>query len=562
MNENNSDGNYDVIVIGGGISGLTSAGLFSRLGYKVAVLEMSHRPGGYISGFKRHKYRFDSAIHWLNQTNKNGLVSRIFDIIGEDYPKTKQQKRIKRYKNRNHDYILTSNPEELRSRLISDFPHETNGINKFFERAKKIGRSFDNYNKLFLPPGNKSIIKGSKAIYELLRFIKPLVKLVRYSGEKGTTKGLKKFFTDQKLLDIFCAEEDILSCLVPIAWAYYGDYQSPPQGGSQMYAEWLEYITQYYNNQIFYRGKAESVIVDNGICRGVKYSVRGKEHTIYGNNIISTCNIETLYNELLPKGTVSAKLIDKLENAKLYSSSFTISLGLNCPAEDLGLGEESVHYTTDNILRKDHNSGDPYKTALCILAPSVRDKTLAPEGKGTLTIYIPANIEYRDFWQTERDADGNFIRTDAYKKLKKEIADILINRVEELLIPNLKEHIDYIDIATPITNYRYTGNKNGTIMGAKPGKENMKARIAHYKTSVKNLYVSGHWSELGGGVPIAVKSAMNTALLILKNINKPAYENISLYMTGKLNINDLENAGILTMYDNSYKPEPTPAQKV
>ncbi len=561
MNKNNSDGNYDVIVIGGGISGLTSAGLFSRLGYNVAVLEMSHRPGGYISGFKRHKYRFDSAIHWLNQTNKNGLISRIFDIIGEDYPKTKQQKRIKRYKNRNHDYILTNNPEELRSRLISDFPHETKGINKFFKRAKKIGQSFDNYNKLFLPPGNKSITKGSKAIYELLRFIAPLVKLVKYSGQDGTTKGLKKFFTDQKLLDIFCAEEDLLSCLVPIAWAYYSDYQSPPQGGSQMYAEWLEYITNFYGNDIFYRGKAESIIIEDGICKGVKYSKRGEEFTIYANNIVSTCNIETLYKKLLPKGVISDKRIAKLENAELYSSSFTISIGLDCPAENLGLGEESVHYTTDNNLRRDHNSGNPYTTALCILAPSVRDKTLAPEGKGTLTIYIPADIEYKDYWQTEKDSEGNYIRTEGYKRLKKEVADILIERVEELLIPNLKEHIEYIDIATPITNHRYTGNKNGTIMAAKPGKENMKARIAHYKTPLKNLYVSGHWSELGGGIPIAVKSAINTTLLILKKINQPAYENISLYMTGKLSIKDLQNTGVLIRYDNSYKPEPTPAQK-
>ena len=55
---------YDVIVIGAGISGLTAAGLLSRAGLSVCVLEMDARPGGYLAGFRRKDFRFDlSLIH-------------------------------------------------------------------------------------------------------------------------------------------------------------------------------------------------------------------------------------------------------------------------------------------------------------------------------------------------------------------------------------------------------------------------------------------------------------------------------------------------------------------
>ena len=58
---------YDVLIIGAGISGLTSAALYSRFGMSVCLLEMDARPGGYLAGFRRNDFRFDSAIHWLNQ---------------------------------------------------------------------------------------------------------------------------------------------------------------------------------------------------------------------------------------------------------------------------------------------------------------------------------------------------------------------------------------------------------------------------------------------------------------------------------------------------------------
>jgi prolycopene isomerase len=76
----------DVAIIGAGIGGLTAAALLSKLGFSVCVLEKEPHVGGYLAGFKRKGFRFDTAIHWLNKCNEKGLVSRLFDVLGKDHP--------------------------------------------------------------------------------------------------------------------------------------------------------------------------------------------------------------------------------------------------------------------------------------------------------------------------------------------------------------------------------------------------------------------------------------------------------------------------------------------
>ena len=56
---------YDVIVIGAGVGGLTAAAMLSKAGYSVVVLDAANQAGGYLAGFQRHRFRFDTAVHWL-----------------------------------------------------------------------------------------------------------------------------------------------------------------------------------------------------------------------------------------------------------------------------------------------------------------------------------------------------------------------------------------------------------------------------------------------------------------------------------------------------------------
>ena len=342
----------------------------------------------------------------------------------------------------------------------------------------------------------------------------PFIPYITYSGEKGLKKGLKRFFKDEGLHKIFASETELLSCLVPIGWAYYGDFQSPPKGGGQVIPQWLQHVIEYYHNPVYFQCKVKQIAVENGISTGLSFEHRGKLTQVKSKYVIAACDVETLYEKMLPADVIPAKLKKKLQNAELYSSSVTISVALDCPTETLGFHEELVHLANENESFDAHSSGDPAKSEISILPPSLRDKSLAPEGQGTLTLFMPAVMNYKDNWLTKKDEHGNYIRGEEYKKLKIEIAEIIISRVEKEIAPGLRSHILFYEVATPVTHWRYTGNKNGTMMGAKPGKENMQNKIAHYQTPVKNLLLGGHWAELGGGVPIAAKAGANAALLV------------------------------------------------
>jgi len=552
---------YDVVIIGAGVSGLTSAALLSRAGLSVGVFEMDSRPGGYLAGFRRKDFRFDSAIHWLNQCGPRGLVTRVFDFIGDDHPVAEIQPNIKRYVGDAYNYHLTNNPDELKAELVAKFPHEKDGIERFFKDAKQIGKSFDG-----LPAYSRSLETMGfleKFYYNMqrLEFAMPFIKHIRFTGPEGTVKGLQRYFKDPEMLKIFGSEEELLSALVPIGWAYYSDYQSPPKGGSQVFPEWLQYVTEKLGNDVHFQCRVEKIELENGQATGITLDRKGEKFTVNAKHIIAACDVETLYEKMLPETAIPKKLKQKLRDAQLYSSAVTISLALDCPVEELGLDDAMLFIVRDDVKRTEHNAGDPHKAGISVLAPSFRDPSLAPKGKGTMTIYCYARFDQNEQWMTEVDEHGQLKRGEAYKKFKQEYADVLIDRVEKKLGKDIRSHIEYCDIATPITHWRYTGNREGSLMGARPGKANMQAKIAGHTTPVKNLWLSGHWADLGGGVPIAVKTGMNAALLVLKDMKTDAFRLLAKYVDVKITKEEADNSGIFVPYDNSWVQELTPAHK-
>jgi len=235
----NPNPQYDTIIIGAGLSGLTCGALLSRAGMKVAVLEMDTHPGGYLAGFERKGFRFDSSIHWLNQCGENGLVTRVFNAIDADHPKAFPQRNIRKTVTDSTSYLLTDNPDELRDSLIERFPHEKEGIIRFFKDVRKIAEGFSDYGSSFRSMQTRGFFEKPCYGLKMAKFGLTFVPFAFYSGEEGLKKGLKKYFSDPELLKFWSAESDLLSCLIPIAWAYNKDFQLPPTGGGQVFANWL-----------------------------------------------------------------------------------------------------------------------------------------------------------------------------------------------------------------------------------------------------------------------------------------------------------------------------------
>jgi prolycopene isomerase len=514
----NAEDSYDVAVIGAGMGGLTASAALAKAGLSVFAADMNPAPGGCISGFSRNGFHFESAIHWLNLFGTDGPARKLLFTFSPDVPLTPAPKTVRRFKGESFDYTLTSNPDELRDTLIRDFQGDEKGIVRFFQAAKDMGRAFHQLTGVMQAAATMS---AAERVRFLFRTTSAGMSLAKYS-RWNTEEGLKKFFPTTKAGQFFCSEARLSSCLVPIGWIYTDNYHLPPKGGSRTLSDWLFNVVRSFGGEVRLKTKVTKIIVENGRAKGMicRDLPSGEEYLIKCRHIIAACDTESLYTALLPEGTVKSRTIDKIRHADIYDSAVTISLGLNRPATDFGIGEETVYLTRDDVKRHLQDSGDPHAARLTILSSSSHDPTLAPPGKGSLSIYLPAKLSLFDNWKTGPHLE----RGTAYREHKKQYADIILNRIENALMPGLRDAIEFCDVATPLTYLRYTGNREGSIMGTRMSFQNWLNGVSGYRSPIPNIYIGGQWAEWSGGVPTAVRAGANSAMLVLKQESKSAFE--------------------------------------
>ncbi len=512
----------DVVVIGAGAGGLTAAALLAQAGLKTVVFEADSQVGGYLAGFQRRGFHFNSSVEWLNQCAPGGFVHNIFRHLGGDFPACPPMQRIRRFKSDAFDYLLTDHPEELRDALIRDFPEDEQGIRAFFRDAEILGerlRLLDTKTMARVTmTWHEKLVRG----LEMLCWSLPIIRYVRTPIDKG----LRRYFRTAGPRAIFNSHESLMAVMVSIAWASSGNVQACPEGGSAAIANWLAESIGTNGSQVLVNRRVERVLLDNqGRACGVVLADGSQVAATY---VIAAGDLQTLYEKMLPTEVIPNKMLQGLRGADLYSSYFSVFLGLDCSPAELGFGEEAIHLTRTDVTREEQSSGDPHRTMIAVNAPSLRDPSLAPSGKGTLTIHCPAYFEANEYWHT----GAGLARGEDYRRHKDAFADILIDRVVAAVAPCLREHIEVKEIATPVTYWRYTGNTRGSMSGAKPTAKNIRAKIAHYQTPVPHLLVGGHYGEYGGGVPMAIKAGTNASLIVLQALKPEAYRQLRDVLNG------------------------------
>jgi prolycopene isomerase len=90
-------------------------------------------------------------------------------------------------------------------------------------------------------------------------------------------------------------------------------------------------------------------------------------------------------------------------------------------------------------------------------------------------------------------------RKDAYVREKERLAQILIKEAEDLVIPDLTSMIEVMEIGTPLTNVRYTGNYQGAIYGY--NRQGARMNILDVRTPINGLYLASAWLHGGGYTP-------------------------------------------------------------
>jgi len=111
-----------------------------------------------------------------------------------------------------------------------------------------------------------------------------------------------------------------------------------------------------------------------------------------------------------------------------------------------------------------------------------------------------------DYWK-KYETDYFYGNKDAYNKEKLRLADLLIDKIEKMFLPGLRKAIEVKEVATPLTNLRFTSNPRGAIYGWDQTLDNSGQRRFPQKTPVRNLYLSGAWTFPGHGYGACVPAA-------------------------------------------------------
>ncbi len=134
---------YDSIVVGSGISGLTLASLLAMNGQKVLMVEKGNNIGGSMVRFHKKGVPFDTGFHFTGAFLQNGILHDMLTILGiQDRIKpiilSDQNGLVYVFENENKKYFLPNGVVNLIAKLKEYFSDEEEGIDSFFDLAKKI----------------------------------------------------------------------------------------------------------------------------------------------------------------------------------------------------------------------------------------------------------------------------------------------------------------------------------------------------------------------------------------------------------------------------------------
>jgi hypothetical protein len=206
--------------------------------------------------------------------------------------------------------------------------------------------------RLVRAPASFNLLEFARYGIQMALCSRPFISKYKSTGPEG----LDLYFKGDEINRVFATEADFMSIIVPIGWAYHHDFQAPPIGGSQAFSHWLMKYVEAKGSRVMLGRGACRIEVEKGRAVGVVLDGKPRrqipEQLARCKHVVATNDILTLYEEMLPPGSVPAKVITKLKNMETYSSSVTLSIGLDCPAEAFGFGEEMLALTRDDANRK------------------------------------------------------------------------------------------------------------------------------------------------------------------------------------------------------------------
>ena len=543
---------YDAIVVGSGISGLTTAAVLTQLGYRACVLEAHEVAGGSTHEYNVNgntDYKFPSGLHYVipscEQVLQVSLGSRSPTV---KFPKLGNPQGIYeriRLTLSKQDDLPIQNEMQLRKELHARFPGLKIQLERFEQLATSVLTCFPLWSALHILPW--SLRKPAA------QFILPSV-WYKYANQTAE-QVISELFADAPE-----SEQDNVNQLTAYLCSLWVDTGCPPHrvsffmiaavclgfpheggaypvGGPEAIGATLVERIEAGGGDVFVRAPVKRIVVneDDGRAVGVEMSEKfGGGATLLANKcVVSACGWRNT-SRLLSKGDGFPDISElKIPQGEGFVMA---NIGIKGTAQELGLeccnlwpqpaGPGQSIFDGVRQYLEDPLGVPPTQIPLMITFPTLKDRGYTADAKyHTAQLLALAKLEWFGQIETENSVDGKTPawkhpgRDEAYGDLK-ERWKIRLQEAFLTYYPKLSGKIQMFDISTPLSIEHYLPTGSGSAIGldVNAGPD---CRFTNFdtmqlldmRTTVPGLWITGQ-DTLLCGVPLAQAAGLMTALRI------------------------------------------------
>ncbi|VEP12351.1 All-trans-retinol 13,14-reductase [Hyella patelloides LEGE 07179] len=510
--------NFDYVILGAGLGGLSAAACLTRQGYQVAVLEQHYLPGGCCHTFDYGDYSFCADVHYIYECGQGKGVQQFLDYIDRDVPfNSLDPDCIDRVITPEVDFRIPLNWEKLRDRLRATFPEEARGINLYCDEIKQLAQELSQLNQemhwfdlslsdwLSLPKYWNVFTKRNWTLQDLYDRV-------------GLSPKLQALLAGQSGDYALPPSEIALISHTSLVWAYSEGAYYPQHHFKHLVDTIVSFITEG-GGVVKFSTPVKHIEVEN---HRVKNITAGREtyqaDIAYISDLDPKLTVNLMHNSL----ALRRQEYNRLTNYEYSASAFNVYLGLNFEfqPESYGIGNWNIWYYPNADLNRAYqqqlagNLKHPWIFLSCPTLKS-REPGMAPQGHHVLE--IATICPYKPFKELhETDAK-------AYKAQKRAVYQQVMTSVCDL-IPDIDKYIRLKIFGTPTTSEYYLGQPQGNAYGAKLIPQQIGLNRLGYKTELPNLFLVGATAGYPS-VPGVISNGMDVVeMLTGESIRQPKPE--------------------------------------
>ena len=502
---------YDAIVIGSGMGGLTTAALLSELGWKICVLEQHYTAGGYTHSYDRAGYEWDVGVHYIGDVGTKTRTRRMFDFLSDGKLEwAPMDDEYDRFYIGDKVFCARAGKKEFRDNLVAQFPDEEQAIDRYMQLLTGVG--------------------GALSMLGMDRVLKPWQRFVSTPYRKWKTPAhiyqktwdvLSELTDNQDLIATICGQWGdmglppkqstfMVHAMIARHYLYGGFY---PVGGSWRIADTIIPKIQKAGGEVFTYARVKRILVEGDVVSGVEME---DGHLIECPCVVSSAGIDNTFRHLLSDDVAKNHgYTDSLAQVRPSMAHLGVYIGLKSTAKELGLPRTNFWIYPSNDFDaalqefyKDRNAPFP---VVYISFPSAKDPDYLNRHPGTATIEIVAPAPYEWFEKWKGTTWGK--RGEEYESFKAELGERLMRHLYDKL-PQLEGKVDYYEVSTPLSTEWFSAYRRGELYGLDHTPERMQQTWLGPRTRIPGLWLTGQ-DTLTCGVTGAMMSGMLTTMAMV-----------------------------------------------